>query len=253
MKFEAARMPHAQVDPVLARHALKRALCATFRLFARHGFNEGVAGHVTARDPVDRDCFWVNPFGAPYALMRPDRLSCLRRDGTLLEGAPVNAAAFAIHAAIHQSRPEIDCVAHGHPLYGKAWSTLGRLLAPVDHDVCTISEDHVIYARPTGLVTGAAEAMRIAQALGSRKAIILPNHGILTVGRRIEEAAWWFFLMERSCQVQILSRTAGGPNTLISPEDARAICAATGTPEFGWFQAQPIFEVIYADNPDLRE
>lgn len=252
MKFEAARHPVRCPGDEAGRRAAKRALCATFRLFAKHGFNEGVAGHVTVRDPADPEAFWVNPFGASYALLRPDQLSLLRRDGALLEGATVNAAAFAIHSAIHKARPDVMCVAHGHPLHGKAWSALGELLAPLDQDVCAFYGDHAVYAFPTGLVVDPAEGAAIAAALGPRKALLLPNHGILTVGRSVEEAAWWFYLMERSCQVQLLVRAAGGARTQIADAEARAIAAQIGTPEFGWFQAQPIFAEIYATHPELE-
>ncbi len=251
MKFEAARHPLANADTGIARAHVKRALCAAFRLFAKHGLNEGVAGHLTARDPSRPDCFWVNPFGAPYALMLPERLSLMRHDGALTEGGAVNAAAFAIHAAIHKTRPEVMCVAHGHPLHGKAWSALAELLEPLDQDVCALHGDHVVYSSSTGLVVDESEGAGIAAALGSRKAIILPNHGLLSVGRSVEEAVWWFLLMERSCQVQLMVRAAGGARTKIPDAEARAIAAQIGTPEFGWFQAQPIFEEIYAANPEL--
>lgn len=251
MRFQAARRPDASARR--GRREVRRALCAAFRLFARHGFNEGVAGHVTARDPDHADCFWVNPFGASYALLLPENLSLLRHDGELLEGGPVNAAAFAIHSAIHKARPDVACVAHGHPLHGKAWSALALPLEPLDQDVCAFHGDHVVYGAATGLVVEASEGDSIAAALGPHKAIILPNHGLLTVGRSVEEAAWWFFLMERSCQMQLMLRAAGGARTCIAEPEARGIAAQIGTSEFGWFQAQPIFDEIYAAHPELGE
>ena len=251
LKFEAARRPPEGPAGGPNQRQVKRALCAAFRLFAAHGFNEGVAGHVTARDPDQPGRFWVNPFGRSYALMLPSHLSLLGHDGTLLAGEAVNAAAFAIHAAIHKARPEVLCVAHGHPVHGKAWSTLAEPLAPLDQDVCALFGDHVVYHAPTGLVVDEREGALIAQALGTCKAIILPNHGILTVGHSVEEAAWWFVLLERSCQVQLLARAAGGARMRIADQVARGIAERIGTPEFGWFQAQPMFDEIYAHNPDL--
>src|SRR5438034_10381432 len=90
----------------------KQRLAAAFRLFARFGFDEGVAGHITARDPERADHFWVNPFGLHFALMRVSDLILVNEKGTVVEGnAIVNAAAFAIHSQIHAARPDVIAAA----------------------------------------------------------------------------------------------------------------------------------------------
>jgi len=76
----------------------KQNLAAAFRLFSRFGFDEGVAGHITARDPELTDHFWVNPFGMHFGHIRVSDLLLVRHDGTIVEGdKPLNQAAFAIH------------------------------------------------------------------------------------------------------------------------------------------------------------
>ncbi|MGA0525299.1 class II aldolase/adducin family protein, partial [Escherichia coli] len=69
-------------------------------------------------------------------------------------------------------------------------------------------EDHALYDDFGGVVVELDEGQRIAQALGGNKAAILQNHGLLTVGKTVDEAAWWFITMERSCQVQLLAEAA---------------------------------------------
>src|ERR1700704_233132 len=77
----------------------KERLAAAFRLFARYGFDEGVAGHITARDPERPDCFWVNPFGVYFGPIRVSDLVLVDDRGEVIEGnRPVNTAAFAIHS-----------------------------------------------------------------------------------------------------------------------------------------------------------
>src|SRR2546423_5094915 len=86
----------------------KQRLAAAFRLFGRFGFDEGVAGHITARDPGDGDRFWVNPFAKNFKHIRVSDLLLVNRDGEVVEGdAPVNQAAFAIHSQVHEARPDI--------------------------------------------------------------------------------------------------------------------------------------------------
>src|SRR5580658_4809963 len=84
----------------------KQRLAAAFRLFSKFGFNEGVAGHITARDPGRPDHFWVNSYGMHFGQIRVSDLILVNSVGEVVEGnAPVNAAAFAIHAAVHEARP----------------------------------------------------------------------------------------------------------------------------------------------------
>ena len=171
----------------------KQRLASAFRLFAKFGFSEGVAGHISARDPERHDHFWVNPFGMHFAHIRVSDLLLVNDKGEVIEGnRPVNEAAFAIHSRLHMARPDVVAAAHAHSLYGKTWSSLGRLLDPLTQDSCAFYEDHSLFDEYTGVVYDMSEGDRIAQSLGHRKAVILQNHGILTVGRTVDEAVWFF-------------------------------------------------------------
>jgi len=86
----------------------KQMLAAAFRLFSRFGFDEGVAGHITARDPEFKDTFWVNPFGVHFSQIKVSNLIRVDHRGNVVEGVlPVNEAAFAIHSRIHHARPYV--------------------------------------------------------------------------------------------------------------------------------------------------
>ncbi len=231
----------------------KQRLAAAFRLFSRFGFDEGVAGHITARDPERLDHFWVNPFGMHFGHIRVSDLILVDDRGTVVEGdAPVNTAAFVIHSQVHAARPDVVAAAHAHSVHGKAFSALGRLLDPITQDVCAFFEDHAVFDDYTGVVVDVAEGKRIAHALGDNKAAILRNHGLLTVGHSVEEAAWWFITMERSCQAQLLASAAGAP-VLIDPDMARLTAGQVGSHAAGWFSFQPLFDRIVREQPDLLE
>jgi ribulose-5-phosphate 4-epimerase/fuculose-1-phosphate aldolase len=235
------------------RRHRKIKLAAAFRLFSKFGFDEGVAGHITARDPERPECFWVNPFGMHFGQIRASDLVLVDHAGDVIEGDwHVNRAAFAIHSRVHAARPDVIAAAHAHSLYGKSWASLGRLLDPLTQDACAFYDDQAVFNDFTGLVYDTSEGDRIAEALGNRKMAILRNHGLLTVGHTVDEAAWWFITGERTCHSQLLAEAAGTP-ILISPESARVTREQLGTHAAGWFQFQPLFQRIMREQPDLVE
>lgn len=229
----------------------KQRLAATFRLFSRFGFDEGVAGHVTARDPELADHFWVNPLGMHFSQIKVSDLLLVSDDGKVVEGARrVNQAAFAIHSQVHASRPDVVAAAHAHSLYGRTWSSLGRLLDPLTQDACAFYEDHALLADFTGVVLDIEEGKHIAAGLDDAKAIILQNHGLLTVGHTVDEAAWWFISMERTCQSQLIAEAAGDPIS-IGHDAAVLTRSQIGSHEVGRFNFQPLWDRITREQPDL--
>lgn len=247
------RVPHPMfVERTIDDERLhrKQRLALAFRIFGRLGFDEGVAGHITARDPEREDHFWVNPFGLSFKLVTADDLILVDHQGQVVEGGwPVNQAAFAIHSGIHAARPDVVAAAHSHSKFGRAWSTLGETLSPITQDSCIFYDDHVLFDDFTGVVNDPEEGKRIAHALGERKAAILRNHGILTVGQSIEECVFWYVTMERTCEVELLARASGTPIP-IGDEVARQTYANVGGHLAGWFSGQPLFDWIAAQEPD---
>jgi ribulose-5-phosphate 4-epimerase/fuculose-1-phosphate aldolase len=250
------RTPHA--PPTFTsvedeRRHRKQRLAAGFRLFGAFGFDEGVAGHITARDPELPDHFWVNPFGMNFKQIRVRDLLLVNHQGEVVEGNwPVNQAAFAIHSAIHAARPDVVAAAHSHSTHGRTISALHQQLLPISQDACAFYDDHVVFDSFTGVVLDTEEGKRIAHALGDHKAAVLANHGLLTVGHSVDAAVWWFITMERSCQVQLAAMAAGEP-VLIDDETARLTHSQVGSETSGWFQFQPLHDWIVAAQPDLLE
>ncbi|MCO5318706.1 MAG: class II aldolase/adducin family protein [Microthrixaceae bacterium] len=252
----SVREPHVPVfdrSPEEERRHRKQRLAAAFRIFGRLGFDEGIAGHITARDPERTDCFWVNPFGMSFKQIRVADLLLVDHDGEVVEGHwPVNRAAFAIHSAVHAARPEVVAAAHSHSVHGKAFSALHRPLLALTQDSCIFWRDHAVDTDYGGVANDVEEGKRIAAALGGNKAAILANHGLLTVGQSVDEATFWFTSMERTCQAQLLAEAAGEPEEI--PDDvAEGVHAHVGSPLAGWFSAQPLFDWILAEQPDCLE
>jgi ribulose-5-phosphate 4-epimerase/fuculose-1-phosphate aldolase len=248
-----ARFPQFDNVEDERRHR-KQRLAAAFRLFGQFGFDEGIAGHITARDPELPDHFWVNPLGMNFKHIRVRDLLLVNDRAEVVEGNwPLNAAAFAIHSQIHAARPDVIAAAHSHSLHGKAWSSLRRPLDPLTQDACAFYGDHAVFDDYTGVVLDVEEGKRLAHALGGHKALILSNHGLLTVGQTsVDEAAWWFITMERTCQAQLLAEAAGTP-VPIDPDMAAKTALQVGPPMAGWRAFQPLYEWIVAIQPDLLD
>jgi ribulose-5-phosphate 4-epimerase/fuculose-1-phosphate aldolase len=237
---------------------MKQRLAGAFRIFSKFGFGEGVAGHITARDPEFPDTFWVNPFGVHFSQITVSNLIRVDHEGKLVEGNhPVNTAAFTIHSRVHQARPDVVAAAHTHSIYGRAWSTLGRPLDAITQDACAFYKDHVVYDDYGGVVVELDEGSRVARALGKNKAAILQNHGLLTVGATVDAAAWWYIAMERCCQVQLLAESAAaGAGTrpkLIGDAAAAQAAGLIGNPFAGWFQFQPLYAQILKEQPGFLD
>lgn len=229
----------------------KQHLAAAYRVFAMRGFDEGVAGHISVRDPILEDHFWLNPLSTHFSQIKVSDLILVNEQGQVVDGdQPINAAAFAIHSAVHKRRPDVHAACHAHSVYGKAWSAFGRELDMYTQDSLRFFRSHGVYKQFGGVVLKGDEGERIADALGNGKAAILQNHGILTVGQSVDEAAFWFLSLDKTCQVQLLVNAAAAgsaykPKT-IPDEEAAESYQQVGTPEKGWLAFQGYYDEILA-------
>lgn len=232
-------------DKKLERKHIKEHMAGTFRIFGRRGYNEGPAGHMSVRDPLSPETFWINPLGVHFSAIQVSDLVHVDSEGNILPDgnqAPINAAGFKIHAELHKARPDVNAACHAHTVYGKAWSAFGKKLDMINQDACIFYNCHTVYETFGGVVLEAEEGKNLARALGSNKAIILQNHGILTVGETIDEAGYLFDLLERTCQVQMQVETvanlSGFEKKIIGDEEAYYTNYNTSDPEslYGSFQ-----------------
>ncbi|RDI83482.1 hypothetical protein Vi05172_g6444 [Venturia inaequalis] len=223
----------------------KQHLAAAFRIFAERGFDEGVAGHIIL---IQRFA-GLNPLSRHFSLIRVSDLILVNESGTVIHGdEPINAAAFAIHSAIHRARPNANAACHAHSVHGKAFSAFGRHLDMITQDSLRFYNHHGVYKHFGGVVLDEGEGDRIAECLGDGKAVILQNHGLLTVGESVDEAAFWFMSLDRTCHAQLLVDAAAGKNgnekKIINEEEARYSFGQVGTPEKGWLAFQSYYDAL---------
>jgi len=250
--FELRREPPRSSIRAERQHRKER-LAASYRIFALKGYDHGLAGHITARDPEFADRFWVAPLGPWFGHIRVSDLVLVDHAGEILEGeGPINQAGFAIHSAIHKARPEVVSAAHSHSIHGKAWSALGRLLDPISQDSCFFFEQHVLFKDFSGIVLDRSEGERIAAALSDKRAAILQNHGILTVGKSVESAVANYVALENACQTQLLAEAAGVIKP-IAPEIARHTANQILGDDPGEWGFRPLWERVLREQPDLLD
>jgi ribulose-5-phosphate 4-epimerase/fuculose-1-phosphate aldolase len=245
-------MPETFVTVEEERAHRKAKLAGALRIFGKFGFGEGVAGHITVRDPEFPELFWVNPFGMSFRHIKSSDLILLDHDGNVVYGSShVNTAAFVLHSAIHEARPEVIAAAHSHSPYGKSFSSLGIPLAPITQDACIFYNDHTLISEHGGAVVTDLEAGRdFARLFPEGKAAIHQNHGLFTVGQSVDEAAFWFVTMERSCQAQLMAMAAGTPIE-VRDEYAGHTFRTAGSSFAGWLSFQPLWQEITRTDPDL--
>ncbi|KAK7053017.1 hypothetical protein VNI00_004338 [Paramarasmius palmivorus] len=245
-------VPPTFADKTEEREFRKFRLAQALRIFGNRGFDEGPAGHITVRDPIKTDCFWVNPLGIHFKLIQPEDLLLVDHSGNILEESGpcrlLNTAAFMIHSKIHEARPDVVCAAHSHSTYGKAFSALGIPLDMISQDSCCFHNDCVLYNAFRGIVFEEEEGSAITAALGSHKAAILQNHGILVATDSIEASIHFYIQLEKACQIQLLAEATGRPTVKIPDNQAAETYKTIGrTGQFGWFCGSLEFQVLEND------
>jgi ribulose-5-phosphate 4-epimerase/fuculose-1-phosphate aldolase len=196
----------------------KRDVALGYRILAAQRWGDLGDGHISARDPERSDCFWMLRYGVSYHAAKASDLVLVGPDGELAEGnGVINRAAYYIHHPILTARPEAVSATHVHTGWGTPFSAEVRPIEPITQEACAFFEDHAIFDDEEVQIQSVEGGKRIAVALGAMRAIILRNHGLLTVADRVDESVGSFVEMERVAEAHMKARDAKP----ISPEAAR--------------------------------
>jgi ribulose-5-phosphate 4-epimerase/fuculose-1-phosphate aldolase len=200
------------------RQQRKIEVALGYRLLAANKWGDAGDGHISARDPERRDCFWLLRYGPSYHQAHVRDLVLVGPDGELVEGEGIiNVAAYYIHHPILSARPDAVSATHVHTGWGTPFSAEVRKFSPITQESCVFFEDHALFDDEEVQVQSVDAGKRIADALGQTRAIILRNHGLLTVGDSVAEAVGSFVQMERVAEAHLKARDA----VPISAEAAR--------------------------------
>ncbi|KVO45049.1 class II aldolase/adducin family protein [Burkholderia ubonensis] len=245
--------------PAFSTHAehrrhLQERLVGACRAFALQGFDYGFAGHLTVRDPEHPELYWTNPMAVHFSQVRLSNLILADHEGRVVEGRhAINRAGFVLHAAVHDTHPDIVAMCHAHTVYGTAFAALAKPLAPISQDAAAFFEDHVVIGDEAGQVAVEVRTgHKVARAFKGVKAAIHQNHGLLTASRHsIEAAAFWFIALERCCRQQLLIEATGIKPRLVPEDRARYSREHVGSEYIGWLHFQAIWDQLVNTQPDM--
>ena len=182
-------------------------VAACYRLVALFGMNDLVYNHISGRVPEEEGHFLINAYGYAYEEVTASSLVKIDFDGNVVldsgTGYGVNRAGFVIHSAVHRGRHDIGCVIHTHSPAGMAISALKCGLLPLTQNAMFFGE--IGYHDYEGPAVDLDEQQRLVRDLGSSPALILRNHGLLTVGNTVCEAFVVMHWLERACQAQLMA------------------------------------------------
>ncbi len=203
----------ADIGPVTDEEiALRRELAAAYRLCAEFGWDDLIYTHISARIPGPEHHFLVNPLGLGFDEITASSLVKIDLDGAIVGDSPhrPNAAGFVIHGAIHSVREDARCVMHLHTEAGMALSVLEEGLLPLTQHAMRF-HGRIGYHDYEGIALTLDEQQRIIADLGDNAALVLRNHGTITVGRSVGHAFTEMFYLEKSARTQLQALATGRP------------------------------------------
>src|SRR3982751_5383087 len=186
-------------------------LAACYRLAAHFRMTDLIYTHISARVPGPEHHFLINAFGLLWDEISASTLVKVTLDGEIVDdptGNGSNRAGYVIHSAVHRARPEGQCVMHTHTAAGIAVSAQEDGLLPLSQHAMRFTNS-IAYHDYEGLALELDEQARLTRDLGTHKAMILRNHGLLSCGESVAEAFDLMYYLERACQSQI-NAMAGG-------------------------------------------
>ncbi len=240
--------------------AIRCDLAALYRLVAHFKMTDFIYTHISARLPGPEHHFLINKYGVMFHEMRASDLVKIDLDGNIIEtngsSGKVNAAGFTIHSAIHMARHDLMCVIHTHTAAGIAVSAQKQGLLPISQHALKFY-GHMAYHGYEGVALDLNERERLVADLGTHRAMILANHGLLVAGRTIPEAFNSIYYLERACQAQVAAM-AGGAELILPPEAVRLHTASQfnrpgeeNLAHYDWSWGSAL-RLIENDRPDYR-
>ncbi|HEV2079721.1 MAG TPA: class II aldolase/adducin family protein [Allosphingosinicella sp.] len=204
-------------------------LAAAYRLVAFYGWDDLIFTHLSARVPGPEHHFLLNPYQLMFEEVTASSLVEVDMSGQPVGETPfiTNAAGFTIHSALHMARPDAQAVMHLHTPQGQAVSAHSEGLLPLTQTAMLIRED-IAFHDYEGVAVDLDERERLIANIGYKSAMLLRNHGTLTVGETVGEAFLKLYFLERACEAQILALSAGEANLNRPPQGAPEVTAQQG-------------------------
>jgi ribulose-5-phosphate 4-epimerase/fuculose-1-phosphate aldolase len=255
-------LPHRLPEPPPIGHQpteqeLRQDLAAAYRLFAHFGMTDTVFTHLSVRVPGEGHRFLVNPYGLLFEEITASSLVIVDADGEPAQPTdwPVNPAGFVIHSAVHRAREDAACVMHTHTTAGMAVAAQAGGLLPLNQiNIELVKETAIHEYEGIAADDNLSERERIVRDLGDKAALILRNHGLLTVGKTVAEAFYFMYYLEQSCRIQIAAQSCNVPLSMPDPKvvERTGLQYKKGSNK-GWLPWQALKRKLDREQPDYRD
>jgi ribulose-5-phosphate 4-epimerase/fuculose-1-phosphate aldolase len=241
---------------------LRQELAAVYRLVAHYRMTDLVFTHISVRLPGEEDHFLINPYGLFFDEITASSLVRIDLDGNIIGDAlhRVNPAGFVIHSAIHAARDDAKCVLHTHTLAGCAVAASASGLLPVNQ-ISMEFFNRVGYHDYEGVALNLDEQKRLVADLAGHDALILRNHGLLTVGATPARAFLRMYYLNKACEIQVAAARTGElvlPDPRISEHAAQQLTGGASeddyTDDLGYDLAwAAMLRMLDRTQPDYRD
>jgi ribulose-5-phosphate 4-epimerase/fuculose-1-phosphate aldolase len=199
--------------------SLKEKVATSCNILAIEGHWDNILGHVSARIPGEQ-AFLMKPHSFGFEEIRPYHLIVCDFDGNKIKGDYERHSEIFIHSEIYKARPDVNCVIHSHPPYATAFSSLRDPLRPISHEGSIFHEGLPLFDYTTVLIRTPELGVKVADALGNCRGVLMKNHGTTVVGESVEVATLYAVFLEKAARVQLLAMASGEPSWS-SDEEAR--------------------------------
>lgn len=196
-------------------------LAALYRLVALYGWDDMIFTHISARVPGPEHHFLINPYGYFFDEITASSLVKVDLDGNIVEPTEymINPAGFTIHSAIHAAREDAKFVLHVHTDAGIAVAATREGLLPISQHALIVLPN-LAYHDYEGIALDLGERERLVQDIGNKNALMLWNHGTLSVGETAAQCWMTIFYLERACAIQVMASAQGREHIRLAPDDA---------------------------------
>ncbi|MFF0106022.1 class II aldolase/adducin family protein [Streptomyces hirsutus] len=226
---------------------LRRELAAVYRLVAHFRMTDLIFTHISLRLPGPDHHFLINPYGLLFEEITASNLVKIDLSGDPVEPTPypVNPAGFVIHSAIHAAREDARCVLHTHTKAGCAVAAQQGGLLPLNQ-MSMEFHNRVGYHDYEGVALNLDEQQRLVADIGTHPALILRNHGLLTVGESAAQAFLRMYYLEKACEIQVTAQAGGVPLVVPPAEVCEYTARQLSGEETGDFEDDDAYELAWA-------
>lgn len=250
-----APAPHAGTEMSAAEWKARCDLAALYRIVDHFGWTDVINTHMSVRVPGEPGAFLINHYEEMFHEITASSLIKMDFDGRVLgRQGRFNAAGFTIHSGVYKARLDANCVMHTHTRAGAGVSMLKKGLRAISQDALNVL-DEVAY-HPYGMPASQEECDALGVSCQAGSCVVLQNHGLLTHAPTVPGALQRLYMLERACELELISRTLGETPVPIADEVVAGVAAwmktARAKPDYGLHEWNALLRLIDGKGADYR-